>query len=161
MRNTPSTASAGPAKMIPCRTCRSRPASTRGARASGVLGSATGRGWLLKEEKEGGAETTPPSVWSYPPEKAFFALVWKFASFDFMLLGLCRIPCRVEPHSSPSEPGSWSEPSKRNTFAVFTCAASLRTSGFGYAPPPTCLFGEMIAPVETQMLPAFDEVMYF
>src|SRR5206468_11964329 len=67
----------------------------------------------------------------------------------------------ADPHVSPNAPGSWSDPSKRNTLAVATWCASFRTSKFGYAFAGTRLFGETIAPVETQMVPAAGLEMYF
>ena len=77
----------------------------------------------------------------------------------FALPGFWMTFWSVSPHVSPKAPGSWSDPSNRNTFAVFTCAASLRTSRFGYALAGTSLFGEMIAPVDTQIFPAAGDEM--
>src|SRR5436305_12036274 len=79
----------------------------------------------------------------------------------FAVDGFWITSCSAKPQVSPNAPGSRSEPSKRNVFAAASCAASLRARTFGYALPFTFLFGELTAPVETQIRPAAGVEMYF
>src|SRR6266849_2483820 len=131
-------------------------AKLRGSRGTSTTGE--GRGcWLTSaaDGDESGADQTPlsSSQTAYPPY-ALSASFWNAAMVFFALLGFWRTSWSAEPQVSPSAPGIRSEPSKRKIFAAATCFASARTSAFGYEPPLTCLFGEITAPVETQIEPA-------
>src|SRR2546425_2675651 len=78
-----------------------------------------------------------------------------------MLDGCWITSCRAKPHVSPKAPGNRSEPSNRNVVALASWWASARPRRFGYAEDGTFLFGEMTAPVETQVCPASGVEMNF